>query len=596
MKKIRFNAREFAESIKLIQNDPFVGDLAPRFERGNLLGMIGAIYPSRTNAKLEYRCVVTKDPDEGWMGMCSCRGWSQAKNAKGDAKPCVHIVDNLIRQPNFRMEDEVGVEAMKEEEERAAKSETRAKKKVARVQSDLSTVGAAAPVDAEDEEAPEKGMKLWASRMPLLVACPASNVQPGECLIIRESNQAASLGTIVHKAAEKILAEGLTEPPDMAGEIFDVGLTDPQMLKDLPGLLWSVVNEWHGREHDKRDPLKAYFQTLSLEERFTLNLNPKHPRTGEKSPISVTAILDFNGASAMEGRWLIADWKTNRKEDEPFYSEQMKMEAAALMANKKEADSVTVLIIWLRHGTRTIRTYTRLQIREWLQMLVKRKFFWDGTGYNTGDHCQYCPRVYVCEGRKTKMRSYMNILGDVDTEMLLYDDQGALLVPDEMLRRQEVCKAFRKIDKAYNDALKELLVKSGPRPLVEQPGFALGIKEKQGGIKISVEDAWTTFLDFLTPDQITPFLSITKAKLEEAISGAVVECETCPEDGTECPNCKGMGVVPVYKGAKGKTIAGLIKRLEDCGAATHGAPSKEIAVISLKETPAILVTEEETND
>jgi len=595
MKKVRFIAREFARSIDEIQKKPFVGELAPKFEVG-LLGHVG-IYPSRTKKNVEYRCAVRHDDDEGWQGMCACRGWAQAKRTDGPAKPCVHIVDNLLRQDGFDMEAELGEEAMKAEQERAEMEEKKKAAKAALGVADAETE------PSETKEPAEGAMRLWASSMPLLVACPASNVRPGECLRIRTTIQAAALGTVIHKAAEKIVGGQLTSPPDMALDLEDTGVTDPVLLEDAFNLAWAVVNEWNGKNGDKKDPLKAYFQTVNLEQRFMLNLEPKHPVTGEKSPISIVAILDVNGASGEEGRWLIIDWKTNRKEDEPFYSQQMRTNAAAILANKKEVHRVTVLTIWLRHGSRTIRTYTRENIREWLRERIKRTFFWDGVSYNTGDHCQYCPRVHVCEGRKTQLRRYLDTLSATDTQMLLYDDQGNLLAPDELQRRLAVCKAFRKIDKAFNDSLKALLLESGPRPLAEQPGFGLGIIETAGRLNVDVAASWNTLMEFVTAEQLTPALSITMKGLEEAIKAAKKQCEECDGDGfvkvsvgegddehtetQECPTCKGTGAVDVYNRTKGKALKELLKRLEDEGSAVRGDTRKEIAVVEMKEVPAI---------
>ena len=142
---------------------------------------------------------------------------------------------------------------------------------------------------------------------------------------------------------------------------------------------------------------------------------------------------------------------------------------------------------------------------------------------------------------------------------------------------------------------------SGTRPLTGQPGFGLGIKEKKGNIKIDVEAAWATIMAYLTPDQLTPALSLGKGDLEDAIKGAMRECEECEGVGwtaeqvegsdepvqEQCPACDGKGAVLVYPTGTGKVIKSLMDQLEDSGAATRGTPSQQVAVVKIEEAPAI---------
>ena len=594
MKQLRMVAAEIAEIIASIEKNPFVRDMEPRLEDA-MLGSVG-VYSSRTRKNVEYRCTVRNDLSEGPQGMCSCRGWAQSKRSKGPSKPCIHIVDNLLRQKWFDIGAVVSKEAI---DAASAKTDSGLEEKKKKAKAALAAAEPAVKrkesTTAVAELPPEDEMHFGASSTPLLVACPASYISPAEqTKIVKTMGQPAALGTVIHTAAEMIVGEGLTTPPDMSEDLEDLGVTDQALLDDVPGLLWSVINEWHGSERDKRDPLKSYFQTVDLEQRFSIEMNPQNPRTKERKKITVTAILDFNGQSAVEGHWLIGDWKTNRKEDDAFYAEQMRMEAAALLMNDKTVDKVTVVLVWLRHGSRTVRTYTREEIRSWLKVLVKRTFFWDGRTYVTGDHCLYCPRTFTCEGRKIQLRNYIDIMGDVDTDMLLYDEAGTLLAADEMQRRLMVCKSFRKIDEGYVKALKILLSEGGAQPLVDQPGFELGLKEKKGQLKIDVADGWPIFMQYVTAEQISPALGISKTKLEAVVKGAMKDCETCNGTGftdeaelMKCVVCDGDGEVEVYgRGQKGKVIKELMGKLEDGGVAKRGNPSHEVVVQKIKEEEA----------
>ena len=204
MKTLRFLPKEVVEIQAKLTAQPFEGDLAPRLTKSWLTGDKGTdvkvgiarIYPS-TSSKNEYCATIRKDDEEGWRGMCSCPGWAQCKRAVGAARPCVHILDSLMRDPTFYLPTVMGRAAAKEVEELTELAEKRAKAKAALAASAPPAVSTTTAV-AMKEPIPEDAMKLWSSRFPLLEACPASNVRPGECLVIREDNQAAALGTVVH--------------------------------------------------------------------------------------------------------------------------------------------------------------------------------------------------------------------------------------------------------------------------------------------------------------------------------------------------------------------------------------------------------------
>ena len=391
----------------------------------------------------------------------------------------------------------------------------------------------------------------------------------------------------------------------MSEMIDDLGITDPALLDDIPYLLWGVVKAWHGDKAEIKKPLKAYFPSVYLEQRFEHRMAVTNPHTGERQTIVTTAKLDFHGPSNEEGHWIIGDWKSNRREDDPFYQAQMKIGAIALFSSDQSITKITTMIPWLRYPMSgknpSVHTYTRDALRKWMQWMIKRRLFWDGVTYITGDHCTYCPRVYVCEGRKQKFRNYVNMLNQTDIDALLYDAQGIILEPEEMQRRWEVCKAFRRIDKAYNDQLKELLDGCDPLPLQGQEGYGLGLKEKQGALKIDVGAGWSTIMEYLTPKQLAPAVSVGKKKLEDAVKGAMRMCEACDglglvdsevetsdptiiDVGSPCPACDGKGEVEVYPhGTKGEACKSLMEKLEQSGAAKRGTTSKEIAVVELKK-------------
>jgi len=607
MKKLRFISKEVAELRLKLKEQPFEGDYAPREIKSPMFGT-AALYPSNSKANIEYRCVVYNDPEKGWVGMCVCPGWQGLRKAAGPSKPCVHIFDKLLRTPTFDLKAEMGETEVAKAKKAATLAEKKAAAKAAlgvepKPKKKAADGPKGASIRSGEDPSPEGAMKLWASRYPLLSVCPASNAQE-EGLIIRTTSEAAALGTIVHEAAEKMIGEQLEQPPDMTDRLEAMGINKDPWAKDCRILSWAAYRMWNGAPDSPVHPLREYFATVRLEERFEHRMRVENPHTKKKVIVVTTARIDLHGASHEEGHWLIVDWKTNRKENEPFYEAQMLANAVAIMANDKSIHKVSTIIPWLRHKPSatnpSIQTYSREELVEWLQDIVRRRMFWDGKTHVTGDHCQYCPRVYICEGRKAEFRNQMDILGAKDTDFLLYDDQGTLLVVEEILRRLEVCKAFRAVDKAFTKQVKAMLEESGPRPLAGQDGYALGLKEKKGALKIDVKMAWPLIMQKLTVEQVSPALSISKGSLEKAVKSAMTQCETCGGTGytdevkvTKCPNCEGEGEVEVYpRGAKGEAWKELLEELETSGAAMRGKPSKEISVIQLDEE----TVEEEDDD
>jgi|GEM_PF-4884416 len=593
MKQLRFVAKEVAELEKKLEAAPFDDEFEPREIDSPMFG-VAAIYPSRSDDKMEYRCVIRHEADDGWMGMCACPGWGGLKKASGAAKPCIHIFDKLKRHPDFDLEKEIGGTAADAAQDAAHLEKVKAEaKKALGVEPKPAAKKPRKKAKAAESTSPdEKPMKLWASSYPLLEACPASNVQ-GECLIIRTTSAAASLGTIVHEACEKIIGEGLDAPPDMSNRLEELGINDEVNAQDCRIMSWKAFKMWHGDPEHGHHPLKDYFQSVTLEERFEHRMVVTNPHTGKLCEVVTAARIDCSGPSHEEGHWLIGDWKSNRKEDEPFYQAQLKMNAVAIMARDRSINKVSTIIPWLRHAfgpfNPHIQTYSREDLREWIRWMVKRRIFWDGVSYTTGDHCTYCPRIHVCEGRKEELRGQMNVLSTVDTDKLLYDEDGRILEPDEIHRRLMVCSAFRKVDKAFTKAAKDLLAESGPLPLAKREGYALTIREKSGGLEIDAQKAWPILLEFLAPEQLVPALSMGKKALEDAVKGAMQTCPGCNGTGyydaakvEKCPDCGGEKMVEVYpRGKKTAVWEELLEKLKESGAATEKKPAKEIAVMRL---------------
>jgi hypothetical protein len=603
MKKLRFDPKEIADLKQELAMTPFEGKRAPRPGGDSMMGT-ATVYLSRTRENVEYRCIVVNDPEEGWKGMCSCRGWSQLKRTVGETRPCLHIFDRLTRMPEFDLQAMVGVALEKEEVRRHELEQKRieAQAKLAQYEKDHTPVAAQVPAILPDvvEEDVADAITVWSSRAPLLSVCPASLVSDGS-LSIREYSSPAPLGSTVHKAAELIITGQLDAPPDLTQILEDAGVTEPTLVKDYWSLSWAAVREWQGKEGSGIEPLKAYFPSVYLEQKMQHRMNLVNPHTGQPQLVVLTAKPDFYGPSHEQGHWIVGDWKTNRKEDEPFYAEQLKMEAAVILAQDKSIHRVTTIIVWLRHGTRDIRTYSRDEIRAWLQELAKRRLFWDGKTYVSGEHCMYCQRAYGCEGRKQQFRANVNLLSAVDVDLLLYDDEGKLLHPDLLLDRLETCKTFRKIDKAYTNALKGLLTEGGSRPLLEREGYALGIKEGRGSLSIDTVAAWPLIMTVLTSEQVTKAITIKLSELETAVKEARKTCPACLGIGysdeaglTKCAECDGLGKVEVYpQGTKGQVWKDLLDKLETSGAAKRGAPRREIAVLRMGEQDAIEAESEE---
>ena len=107
VKKLRFITDEVANLQVKLALAPFEGKFAPR-ETTSVMPGTAWVYPSRSRENHEYRAIVHQDEEQGWCGMCSCRGWAQLKRAEGATKACGHIFDALMRHPGFKLSEVMG--------------------------------------------------------------------------------------------------------------------------------------------------------------------------------------------------------------------------------------------------------------------------------------------------------------------------------------------------------------------------------------------------------------------------------------------------------------------------------------------------------
>lgn len=171
----------------------------------------------------------------------------------------------------------------------------------------------------------------------------------------------------------------------------------------------------------------------------------------------------------------ILDWKSGWKEGN--HGQQMAAYACLGFFSDPTIQSVTVYIVYLRHGTIETLTFDRKQIADWIidvtKRIIERKNI-----FVTGGHCDWCIHVNDCTARKEWMKNALAVWDLPKGDLRAVENLPEVL--DKVSAIENACKNFR-------HALKAEIKTNGPIPLKDGQEMRL---EEQTREVILADVAW----------------------------------------------------------------------------------------------------------
>ena len=523
------------------------------------------------NKDQRYRVQLKKE-GSSYIGSCTCP-WVGRQEEGSIAKPCKHLVAALVMEEPGNMAAYLAIQgAASTPADASVPQETPEDTTPEETASE--TVGEKEDEDAQikKEEAtivdpptiprwnPENTVTIWPSSVPMLEACNASRVIDSEDILIDRVGTPALLGRAAHELCESLVKNDWKFPAQ--DEVFSIAVknhvTDEAESLKFLGIF--AAQAWHGNEHF--EGVKKWFFTPSVEEKIKWEFKFSHQFKKDKRVlIKVSGRLDVCESFPEEERAVVLDWKSGWKNEEDDYEAQMMMGAALLMSRDKRIKTVTTILVWLRDRQMHNVTYTRDELKAWLNELVKYNIFWDGQTYGPGRACTYCKKMMVCEARRAMLEQTARSLVVSEGDMLItpiLDEQG-FLIPERAYRAYQHVTILKKAADEFLAQLKQRVADTERMPIPGEENKFMDLVEVQGRETIDALISWPIMRKWLPDDAaIAGCVKVSGSDLKSAISGTA------------------------EKGSKGKAIKECWEELTASGALSRGQPSLRLKVVKVE--------------
>jgi len=509
---------------------------------------------------IRYRMELFKDAGDNLMGACTCP-WIGRQKEGSVAKPCKHLLAAwMVEMPEGKaVAEKVFGDGTKTPDTRTEVSVEPA----AQVKHEKT------PAQKEAEKGqlivpkwkPKHTITIWPSSVGMLETCPASRVIGDEDTLIDSVGVPAKVGRAAHELCEDLVRNGWGWPPDDLLEKIAAKHGVPQEITDLRFIGIFAAQAWNGNQNF--EGVKKWFFRPNIEVTREFKFKHRHPyMQGVEATIKIRGRNDLDEAFPEEERGVVLDWKSGRRQEEDDYSGQMKAEAVLLASKDKRIKSVTMITVWLRDRTMDVITFTRDELKKWLNDLVKYNAFWDGQTYGPGKHCRYCSKMAICPGREAVLNGTAKFLMTTEDDELIVPivDEEGNLIPDRAWPMYQHVKMVQAAAGQFMDEFKTRIREGGAMPIPALPGREIRAQETKGDLVIDPIEAWPILRAHLqTDERIAACVSISKGKLEDLIA-----------EQNE-------------KGEKGKAIAAVMEDLEKAGALGRAAPRVQVRVLRTPE-------------
>ncbi|MBW3638012.1 MAG: PD-(D/E)XK nuclease family protein [Armatimonadetes bacterium] len=328
-------------------------------------------------------------------------------------------------------------------------------------------------------------LQLRASSIPRFVRCPASETLPQ----VKNTSDAARLGTVVHLACENIVHERDTDLEALA-LLHDVPLPELKHLYFGARALWEEYGHFFPNPRTELE----YVQNCST------HVEP-HP---EDFLLSGHADIVSHPD---EKTVCIADWKSGRGEGD--YGPQLKTYALLAYIHALTRDAETPLervyaaIFWLRERQIEGQWFEAGVLLDWFRELQRAVVRAAEGELVVGAHCTHCP-VANCPAFKTRAWSLMPVNAEMEVT-----DENALTV-------YETLKAFKKKADDALQLVEQHIRQNGP---IDTPdGKQLTFRETTRESIVPRIDVMQHLSANIPAELVLDAMSFSKTKLMDALT------------------------------------------------------------------------------
>ena len=309
---------------------------------------------------------------------------------------------------------------------------------------------------------------LRCSQLPRIMKCQGE-LQPGY-IGVHVETPAASKGTAVHAELAHWLRTG--EEPDEMSPTFNTFQTFRRVLTE------------------SNFALRIGRNAMMIEEALEI----------EHAGIRLTGHPDLFGY-APERAIDLYDWKSGWN-TESDHVDQLKGYARQIF-QLYEPETIRAIIV---RPDCTVQQWewTFDEISDWWADLVNKVVNWDGS-FNTGEHCQYCPRLYDCPGRQQIARAASMALASG----FAFD----ITHPEDCIRAYQLALVAGKAVEDMKDAIRDHVRHFGE---ISDGSHKLCLVPSNKRV-IDLNTAWDPLTEHLSPAEIATACKVVLGDLETAL-------------------------------------------------------------------------------
>ena len=151
------------------------------------------------------------------------------------------------------------------------------------------------------------------------------------------------------------------------------------------------------------------------------------------------------------------------------------------------------------------------EVQEWHDEYMKHIAKWDGRTYNSGGHCQYCPRQTACPGLRRQLALTAALVTSADLEDGINDATPALCV--DLWEKSGLLAGL--LGKT-RDIIKARAERQGGS--LQGDGKALVLRKEEWEIIADPQKAWPVLKTELTDDEIKGCIEVSKKAVLDLIA------------------------------------------------------------------------------